>query len=86
MDLEHKVLDENEEFLICFTNSCWYDTATPAQWCANRLIELKDKIKNGQKLKIESNGVYIEIQNLTDFKIWLKDYFNGGFENMFDDE
>lgn len=86
MELEHKILDENGELLICFTNSCWYDTATPAQWCAKRLTEIKDKVKNNQKLNIESLGSKIEINNLNDYKNWLKNYFKGGFENMFENE
>jgi hypothetical protein len=83
MELEHKILNENGEFLICFTNSCWYDTA---KWCGNRLVELKDRIKIGQKLNIESNGQKIQINNMTDYRNWLKNYFKGGFERMFDNE
>jgi hypothetical protein len=72
--------------VICFANSCWYDTATPAQWCANRLIELKDRVESGKSLKVESRGLKIEINSMTDFKNWLKNYFKGGFENMFENE
>jgi len=84
ISIEHKIFNEHNELKMSLTNSCWYDTATPAQWCANRLAELKEEIKNGEILKIESKGNIYPILNLDDFKNWVINEFKGGFENIFD--
>lgn len=81
-EIEHMVYDETGRFLNCFTNSGWYDTATPAQWCIRAMTELKNILSGGKKLKIISCGKTYEIATQDDFRDWLKFEFKGGFEIM----
>ena len=64
MKIEHCVFI-NEVLIKAFTNSNWYDTASPYQFCISELIFLKHKIESGQKLTIESLGEIYKIDNLS---------------------
>ncbi|MBP9068385.1 MAG: hypothetical protein KBG47_02685 [Bacteroidia bacterium] len=79
--VEHIVFFENGDQLNTFLNSNWYDTATPFHFCVSELKIIKEELKRGHKLKIESNGKTYKISSLADFENWIKNIFGGGFES-----
>ena len=76
----HHVYFEDGTPYKYFSHSNWYDTATPYQYCVRELKEIKNIIKSGQKLKIESYGNVHLISTLDEFKNWIENVFYGGFE------
>jgi len=83
MEIEHVVFSDDDTVLKSFSNSSWYDTATPYQFCISELRELKNEIKNNRRIYIESNGIKYQIFSLNEFRIWIEEVFLGGFENIF---
>jgi hypothetical protein len=81
MEIEHNVFID-DDLIKSFTNSNWYDTATPYQFCITELIFLKHKIEIGKKLRIESKGKTYKINNLDEYKKWIESVFYGGFEKF----
>lgn len=79
MDIEHQIFIENK-LVKSFSNSKWYDTTTPYQWCVSELKELKKELLDGKSLKIISLDKTYSIENIMDFKTWTEKVFNGGFE------
>ncbi|MEM1137754.1 MAG: hypothetical protein AAGI07_18085 [Bacteroidota bacterium] len=79
MDVVHKVYQESE-LIKSFSDSCWYDTATPYSWCLGQLQTLKDILLAGHAFTIVSDGMEYHTNTLKDFKWWIKNIFGGGFE------
>lgn len=81
MEIEHNIFI-NDVLIKSFSNSAWYDTATPYQHCVSELKIVKQKIEIGNKLRIESNSKTYQINNLIEFKDWITTVFGGGFEKF----
>lgn len=78
--MEHTVFIEGV-LVKSFSNSVWYDTATPFQYCVAELKQLKAIIESGSSLVIEGGGETYRIGNLEEYKRWMTSVFHGGFEN-----
>lgn len=90
VQLKEIILDEidtaykvycNKKLVVKLRDSYNYDTATPYNWCLNKLIEIKNLISSKSELIIlGSGGRIFEMKNFEDFINWVKIEFKGGFE------
>ena len=79
MDEIHRIFI-GDKLIQSFRESCWYDTATPFQWCLKEHKKIVDRIHSGVQIKIISIDTEYLISDKKEYYMWLKNIFKGGFD------